>query len=102
MVYNTKGQYMEAILIYTAYKQGMSRISNDNTGNLTHALKIPRNDEVALCGAKPGKKSNGWIGDSSKKVTYHQCLEKLNSIDKKIEFAYNIKKGHKSQLPRHK
>ncbi len=80
---------MVAISLYTAYKQGMSRSSNDNIGNLTHALKIPRNDAVALCGAKPSKKSNGWIGDSSKKVTCSECLNKINSIGKKIEFVYD-------------
>jgi len=42
-----------------------------------------------LCGAKPGKRSNGWIGDSNKKVTCPKCLEKLNAIGKKIEFVYN-------------
>ena len=80
---------MATISIYTAYKQGLSRSSNDNIGNLTHALKIPRNDAVALCGAKPSKKSNGWIGDSSKTVTCPKCLEKLDSINKKIEFVYD-------------
>ena len=89
MVYGTKGFNMTTISIYTAYKQGMSRSSNDNIGNLTHALKIPRNDAVALCGAKPSKKSNGWIGDSNKKVTCSKCLDKLNAIGKKIEFIYD-------------
>ncbi|WP_457748757.1 hypothetical protein [Sulfurimonas sp.] len=80
---------MNIVSIYPAYKQGMSRSSSDNIGNLTHALKIPRNDAAALCGAKPGKRSNGWIGDSKKKVTCLKCLEKLNAIGKKIEFIYD-------------
>jgi hypothetical protein len=80
---------MQSIVIYPAYKLGRSRSDRDNIGNLTHALKIPRNDAVALCGAKPSKKSNGWIGDSNKKVTYPKCLEKLNTIGKKIEFIYD-------------
>ena len=80
---------METISIYTAYKQGMGRSSSDNIGNLTHALKIPRNDAVALCGVRPSKKSNGWTGDSSKAVTCPKCLGKLNSIDKKIELTYD-------------
>lgn len=80
---------MNTISIYPVYKQGMCRSASDNIGNFTHALKIPRNDAVALCGVKPSKKSNGWIGDSNKKVTCPKCLEKLNAIGKKIEFIYD-------------
>jgi len=39
----------DAVTIYPAYKLGISRSSNDNIGNLTHALKIPRNNAAALC-----------------------------------------------------
>jgi len=80
---------MNTITIYPAYKQGMCRSSNDMIGNMTHALKIPRNRAVALCGAKTGRSSNGWIGDCNKKVTCPKCLEKLNAIGKKIEFVYD-------------
>ncbi len=80
---------MECIRLYTVYKQSRARFSNDNIGFLTHALKIPRNDAIALCGAKPSKKSNGWIGDSSKKVTCPKCLQKLSTINKKVEFFYD-------------
>ena len=88
-IINSKGVYLNTITIYPAYKQGLERIGSDNISNITHALKIPRNDTVALCGAKPSKESNGWVGDSNKKVTCPKCLEKLNAIDKKIEFTYD-------------
>jgi len=79
---------MTMINIYTACKQGRARSGSDIVGNTTHALKIPKNRAIALCGTKPSGKSNGWIGDSSKKVTCPKCLKKLDMIDNKIKLVY--------------
>lgn len=78
---------MNEISLYTASLQGSCRSGSDNTGFYVHALKIPRNDAVALCGEAPGKKSNGWTGDSSRVVTCPKCLDKISTINKKIEFV---------------
>ena len=80
---------MISIRLYTVYKRDMSENNDDNIENLTHVLKIPRSNAVALCEAKPSGKSSGWISDSSKIVTCPKCLEKLSTTRKKIELIYD-------------
>jgi hypothetical protein len=45
-------------------------------GTLFHA--VPTDHYMALCGAKPGRRSAGWSAYSGEAVTCAPCLRKLN------------------------
>lgn len=44
-------------------------------GRLYHAL--PEDGYVALCGAKPGRRSVGWSSHTGTEVTCPRCLKRL-------------------------
>ena len=53
-----------------------------DSGTLFHA--VPDNSRIALCGAKPGRRSAGWRGDDKANdeqgaVSCKRCLAKLNA-----------------------
>lgn len=50
-------------------------------GSLFHA--VPENDSImgkALCGAKPGRRSNGWSLADGERITCKRCLKKSKDI----------------------
>jgi hypothetical protein len=58
---------------------GRCRSGGDSTGTRYHAVPDgrPESWQLALCGAKPGERSNGWstrIGDA---VTCPRCLKRM-------------------------
>jgi len=48
-----------------------------DSGRLFHAVQ--RGDHVALCGAKPGRRSVGWSTDEGERVTCARCLSKVKT-----------------------
>ena len=47
-------------------------------GKLSHLIEDCRN--IALCGAKPGKRSNGWSIYDETEVTCKKCLDRLMKV----------------------
>lgn len=46
-----------------------------DSGRLYHA--VPDDGYIALCGAKPGRRSAGWSSHLGTEVTCRRCLRKL-------------------------
>ena len=56
---------------------GRCRTATDSAGTVAHAVAGVSWWETALCGAKPGKRSNGWSEYRPSAVTCPKCLAKL-------------------------
>lgn len=60
------------------YMSGSARTGSDNRGQLNHAVPVGAGlFGAALCGAKPGKRGNGWSEYTADAVTCPKCLAKL-------------------------
>lgn len=66
-------------MFYT-YLTGRGRTGTDSTGPLVHAVDgfdgFP-NFSKAICGAEPGRRSNGWSDYRAPAATCPKCLKKL-------------------------
>jgi hypothetical protein len=56
---------------------GQCRTGSERGGRLAHAVPGMSEWGKALCGAQPGRRSNGWSDYPAKAVTCPKCLEKL-------------------------
>lgn len=55
-------------------------------GFRSHLVDIPENEngfhfQKAVCGAKPGKRGNGWSDYDELKVTCPKCLLKIQKLE---------------------
>ena len=72
--------------VYT-YLTGMSRTATDKIGTLYHAVPVENEPEenwdgvsdwaTAACGAKPGKRSNGWSAYRHTAPICEKCIKKV-------------------------
>jgi hypothetical protein len=71
-------------MIHNCIMSGMNRTATDRGGVLVHAVDYdgdPTDLHVkAVCGAAPGKRSNGWSGWHAPAVTCPKCLAKLAQL----------------------
>jgi hypothetical protein len=72
--------------MYYSYLTGRGRTGSDSTGPLYHAILAPDgylpSFGKALCGAQPGRLSNGWSDHTSDHATCPKCLKKLEKLGK--------------------
>ena len=67
------------------YSTGMCRTATDNAGTVFHAVAVedadayPASFASALCGRKPGKRSNGWSDYRHDSATCPKCIKKLEA-----------------------
>jgi len=59
---------------------GRCRTGSERGGHLAHAVAGDSWYETALCGAKPGKRSNGWSEYRPEAVTCPKCLARLAKL----------------------
>lgn len=59
---------------------GRCRTGSERGGHLAHAVPGDSWYETALCGAKPGKRSNGWSEYRPEAVTCPKCLARLAKL----------------------
>ena len=73
-------------MIVATYSTGMCRTDTDNKGIRYHAVETGEYPDAfntwtkALCGYKPGKRSNGWSSYIHSEVTCPKCLKKLEKL----------------------
>lgn len=64
-----------------SYLTGRNRTGSEPGGTLIHAIRGDGEHfptfRPALCGAKPGRRSNGWSELTSDHATCPKCLKKL-------------------------
>lgn len=69
--------------IFYAYLTGRNRTATERTGHLFHAIQGEDNYYPgfgkAICGAQPGRRSNGWSEHRSDYATCPKCLKKLQA-----------------------
>lgn len=67
--------------VFYTYLTGRGRTGTDATGPLIHAISSDFDHYPsfgsAICGAKPGKRSNGWSEYRADHATCPKCLKKL-------------------------
>jgi hypothetical protein len=64
-------------MFYT-YLTGRGRTGSDSTGPRIHALEDGTSEfGKAICGAEPGRRSNGWSEYRAPAATCPKCLKKL-------------------------
>ena len=52
-------------------------------GTRTHAVMITERFGFAVCGAKPGRRSVGWVSPyKSREITCPRCLKKIQAVTK--------------------
>ena len=62
------------------YLSGQNRTATERTGTLMHAIADDAgypDFSTALCGKKPGRRSNGWADYSAPAPTCPKCIAKL-------------------------
>jgi hypothetical protein len=67
-------------MIVYSYLTGRGRTGSDSMGTLVHAVESVDGElcfETAVCGARPGKRSNGWSDYRPARVTCPKCLKKM-------------------------
>jgi hypothetical protein len=73
-------------MLYT-YLTGRNRTATDQGGRLMHAVpevegaSYPAYFGAALCGAKPGRRSNGWSDYRAPAATCPKCLAALAAME---------------------
>lgn len=72
-------------MIFT-YLTGRNRTGAEPTGTLIHAVEVeegatyPSYFGKALCGAEPGRRSNGWSDYRAKEPTCPKCIKRLATM----------------------
>lgn len=73
--------------MFYSYLTGRGRTGSDSTGPLYHAINVRGEGPfptfgAAICGARPGKRSNGWSDYLGDHATCPKCLKKLERLGK--------------------
>lgn len=68
--------------MYFTYLTGRNRTATERTGTLIHAIDDPDyaygpSYAQAICGARPGRRSNGWSDYRSDHATCSKCIKRL-------------------------
>lgn len=87
MNYSKQRQALDSANLAAGFLSGRNRTGNDQSGTLTHAVNKSEKEihpfGTAICGRKPGKRSNGWYeprdvyGAGEYLVDCENCLKKL-------------------------
>ena len=64
---------------YPRVLTGMCRTATDGKGQLIHAVPTTSEWDTALCGVRPGLRSNGWSSWPAPSVTCPECIKKLEA-----------------------
>ena len=59
---------------------GRCRTGSEKGGAVAHAVAGTSEFATALCGARPGRLSNGWSEWKPDKVTCPKCLKKMEQV----------------------
>jgi hypothetical protein len=79
-------------MIYT-YLTGRGRTGSDSTGPLIHAVDTDDsypNFTVAVCGAEPGPRSNGWSEYRAATPTCPKCIKRLEEVTGDYDPYYTL------------